>query len=198
MYYKEGNEYRMTDPAFTLPLTGLSEVAKRDRPTQLEEEVVNLFDELRNPLFRYILSFGLPVHDCEDIIQEVFLALFRHLQLRRSQQNLRGWVFRVAHNLSLKRRGVNQKSQERHDDSVCVEEQLASTLSVEEQLVFSERQNRLQAVFNSLPQEDRCCLQLRAEGLSYRDIAEILGVSLGSVAAYLTRSLDRLARADRR
>ena len=174
------------------------DLAQKDRPGSLENDVVSLFDELRSPLFRYILSFGLSTHDCEDIIQEVFLALFKHLQMGRSQQNLRGWIFRVAHNLSLKRRGANQKIQERHDDYVGIDEQLAASPSAEDQLVFAERQNRLLAVLDALPQEDRCCLQLRAEGMSYRDIAEILGISLGSVAAYLTRSLDRLARADRR
>jgi RNA polymerase sigma-70 factor (ECF subfamily) len=116
----------------------------------------------------------------------------------KSQQNLRGWIFRVAHNLSLKRYGANQKIQERHDSSVSVDEQLTNAPTVEDQLMFAEKQNRLMAVFEALPQEDRCCLQLRAEGLSYRDIAEVLGISLGSVASYLTRSLDRLSRADRR
>jgi RNA polymerase sigma-70 factor, ECF subfamily len=187
-----------TDPALALPLSGTPELADQERPTRLEEEVVSLFDELRSPLFRYILSFGLTVQDCEDVIQEVFLALFKHLQMGRSRQNLQGWVFRVAHNLSLKRRGANQKTQERQDDVANVEHQLDQAPSAEEQLVFHERQARLLAVYEALPQEDRCCLQLRAEGLSYRDISGILGISLGSVATYLTRSLNRLSRADRR
>jgi RNA polymerase sigma-70 factor, ECF subfamily len=38
---------------------------------------------------------------------------------------------------------------------------------------------------------------LRAEGLRYREIAQILGISLGSVSTFLTRSLAKLFRADR-
>ena len=56
---------------------------------------------------RYALSFGLPPHDAEEVIQEVFLSLFRHLRMGRSRRNLRGWLFRVAHNLALKRRMAN-------------------------------------------------------------------------------------------
>jgi RNA polymerase sigma-70 factor (ECF subfamily) len=71
-------------------------------PCELECEVMNFFEQYRNPLLRYVLSFGLPVHEAEEVTQEVFISLFRHLQLRRSRQNMQGWIFRVAHNLTLK------------------------------------------------------------------------------------------------
>src|ERR1700690_2838537 len=81
--------------------------ARSDRtaaPTAEEQLVIQLFDELRNRLLRYLLGFGLPAQDGEEVIQEVFLALLLHLQRGRSRQNLHGWIFRVAHNLGLKRR----------------------------------------------------------------------------------------------
>jgi RNA polymerase sigma-70 factor (ECF subfamily) len=42
--------------------------------------------------------------DGEDVVQDVFLEVFRHLQRGGSRLNLQGWLFRVAHNLALKRR----------------------------------------------------------------------------------------------
>src|ERR1700733_8691024 len=69
-----------------------------------EQVVVQLFDELRSPLLRYLHSLGLSAQDAEELVQDSFLALFEHLRLGRPRQNLRGWVFRVAHNLGLKRR----------------------------------------------------------------------------------------------
>src|SRR5580704_7726287 len=80
-----------------------------DRPSELELKVIELFDESRDSLLRYAISLGLSTSDGEEIIQEVFLALFRHLQLGRPASNLRGWLFRVAHNLALKRRNANYK-----------------------------------------------------------------------------------------
>ena len=52
--------------------------------------------------------------------------------------------------------------------------------------------------FARFPNHDQHCLRLRAEGLRYREIAEVLGMSLGAVSISLTRSLARLERADRR
>ena len=46
-----------------------------------------------------------------------------------------------------------------------------------------------------LPERDRRCLQLRAEGLKYREIARILGISLGAVSISLSRSLARMTSA---
>src|SRR5271169_2596972 len=83
--------------------------ARSEAPSEIESEVIRLFDQFRNPLLRYALSFGLSLHDGEEVTQEVFLALFRHLQLGRSRRNLRGWIFRVAHNLGLKQRSANHR-----------------------------------------------------------------------------------------
>jgi RNA polymerase sigma-70 factor, ECF subfamily len=169
------------------------------RASEIECEVISLFDQYRNSLFRYTLSFGLSVPDGEEITQEVFLALFRHLQLGRSRRNLRGWLFRVAHNLALKQRHANQRGQDKlNPDGAVAENQSDPSPNPEEQMLSRQRQTRLLAVLCALPEQDRCCLGLRAEGLRYREIAQVLGVSLGAVSISLTRSLARLMCADER
>jgi len=165
--------------------------------SRVEREVMELFDEYRNPLLRYSLSLGLPIHDAEEVIQEVFLALFRHLHLDRSRKNLRGWLFRVAHNLALKQRLSNQASLQRMGGNARLSEEHPDLApGPEEQMSTAQRRNRLEAVVQALPEKDQNCLRLRAEGLRYREIATVLGMSLGAVSISLARSLARLARAD--
>jgi RNA polymerase sigma-70 factor (ECF subfamily) len=62
----------------------------------------------------------------------------------------------------------------------------------------SQTQQRLLAVVDALPEQDRRCLFLRSEGLRYREIAAILGISLGAVSLSLARSLARIARSAKR
>ena len=160
----------------------------------LEEEVTGLFDQLGPSALRYLLTLGLSPHDAEEVIQEVFLALFQHLRNGRSRINIRGWIFRVSHNLGLKRCRSNRRE-------VLVDtfaDKLDQGLNPEEQAVGWQRQRRLLAVVGALPDQDKRCLYLRAEGLRYREIAEVLGVSLGAVALSLERSLTRLKNADSR
>jgi RNA polymerase sigma-70 factor (ECF subfamily) len=165
--------------------------------TQLEQEVVELFDSLRNPVLRYLLRVGLPVEDAEEIVQEVFLALFRHLHGGKARGNLRGWIFRVAHNLGLKRRAAMTRANNLGaiDESEMV---LDPSPNPEDQAASVQRHTRLLAVLNALPEQDRSCLHLRAEGLRYREIAEVLRISLGAVAASLARSMDRMTRVSER
>ena len=173
--------------------------ASSTMPSRIECEVMDLFEQFRNPLLRYVLSFGISVHDAEEITQEVFLSLFRHLQLGRSQRNLRGWIFRVAHNLALKLRYANRRWPDTTiSDWMTVERQPDPSPNPEEQVSSIQRQRRLLAVVDALPEEDQSCLRLRAEGLRYREIAAVLNISLGSVSISLTRSIARLMRADRR
>jgi len=186
----------------TRPLSELSpstagSVACRPEDSQIQSDVMGLYDQLRSPLLRYVLSFGISIHDGEEVTQEVFLALFRHLQMGKSRRNLRSWLFRVAHNLALKQRHANQKSLDRMElEPAVAAKQLDSSPSPEDQLSAIERRSRLLAVVEALPEEDQCCLRLRAEGLRYREISEVVGISLGAVSLSLTRSLARLIRAD--
>jgi hypothetical protein len=64
-------------------------------------QVVQLYDETRPSLMAYLSGLGLSVDEAEDIIQESFLRLVRHLANKREEENLRGWLFRVAHNLTM-------------------------------------------------------------------------------------------------
>jgi RNA polymerase sigma-70 factor, ECF subfamily len=166
-----------------------------EKTSEIECEVIDLFEQLRNPLLRYVISLGLSVQDGEEIIQEVFLALFRHLQGGKSRRNLRGWVFRVAHNLALRQRSANRRAQEMLDsDEAVVHRQADAAPNPEEQFASGQRLECIQAVLQALPEQDRCCLYLRAEGLRYREIAAALGISLGTVSMALTRSLARMGR----
>ncbi|MGC2398197.1 MAG: RNA polymerase sigma factor [Acidobacteriaceae bacterium] len=174
---------------FPAAVTGSSARSRED-----EREVIGLFEQFRNPLLRYVISLGLSVQDGEEVVQEVFLALFRHMQSGKPRQNLRGWVFRVAHNLGLKLRAANRKDAFRLDFGEA-ERQADTNPNPEEQVANSQRKQRLQAILRALPEQDRCCLYLRAEGLRYREIATTLGVSLGTVSIALTRSLARMKRA---
>jgi len=162
-----------------------------------EAELAGLFQRMRNPLLRYMLTFGITAHDGEEIVQEAFLALFKHLKAGKSDANLPGWIFRVCHNLSLKHIGrLHKRLAVVNLEFDWLGQHADSALNPEEQLAETQRREKLQAVLRALPEQDRYCLYLRAEGLRYREIAQVLEMSLGAVSISLARSLARFERAD--
>lgn len=156
--------------------------------------MVALFDRYRDPLLRYLSSFGVGFPDGEDIIQDAFLSLFRHLKLEKSRDNLPGWLFRVVHNMAVKRRDRIRRDLDGRAEVDTEDCAIAPDPSPEDDLVSHQTRQRMMAVVRALREQDRRCLYLRAEGLRYRDIAEVLNMSLGAVSLSLARSLARIAR----
>ena len=158
-----------------------------------EAEVLALFDRMRGPLLRYLLTLNIPISDGEEIVQEAFMALVRHLQAGKSRENLPGWLFRVVSNLALKarqrdRRDIGSRALAGDADFI-----IDSAPNPEEHAAEKQSRRHLWAVVEALPDRDRQCLFLRAEGLRYRGIADVLNISVGAVSLSLARSLARLA-----
>lgn len=172
---------------------------ERASQSPAQEEMVQLFDAVRVPLLRYLSAFPLNVSDSEDVVQEAFLSLFRSLQKGNQHHNLRGWLFQAAHHLALKKRQRSRKDPESSGFVASMEELVIDpALNPEDQFAFSQTQQRLLSVVRALPEQHRFCLYLRAEGLRYREIAGIAGMSLGAVSQSLGRSLALIARARER
>jgi RNA polymerase sigma-70 factor (ECF subfamily) len=187
-----------TSDSVIQPASLLVPLARPLDTAAVADEVLSCFDRFRDPLLRYVCGFGIPVADAEDLVQEVFLALFRHLQRGGSRENVPGWLFRVGHNLALKQR-TRQQRMLAYTRSLSFAGALADQVSdAERNLISAERRLRSAAVLRALPVRDRHCMHLYAEGLRYRDIARVLGISLGAVSKSLARAVARLQRAHER
>jgi len=166
------------------------------RTLRLEEQIAHLYDDLRLPLFRYLLCMRVIPEEAEEIIQESFLRLYKHLHAGGREDNLRGWVYRVAHNLSSTRR---RERRFLADTSADVWEQInlsASTSEAgpEEVLLRKERMMRLHREIGGLSELQQNCIRLRVEGFRYREIAQVLNVSASTVAGSLRHAIERLTR----
>jgi len=154
------------------------------------ESILAVHDELRQPLIRYLLSLGLSADESQDVAQEAFLRLHRHLVQGGPGQNLRAWLFRVAHNEARNR----QQTYERRFAAPMEEAaEPADAVTPEEAFLTKERRRRLSAAFKSLSQVQRACMRLRAEGLRYREIGEVLGLPTSTVADTIERAVRALA-----
>jgi RNA polymerase sigma-70 factor, ECF subfamily len=162
----------------------------------LEEKVTHHFERWRDPVNRYLVAvFGHP-GEAEDITQETFLQLYRSLDSGQDIGNVRAWVFRVAHNLALNRIKARQFVELLDDDNWAeLRHSLLNAGPTPEQRLLQEEQlNRLRASISRLTLQERECLHLRTKGMRYREIAEVLGLGLSTVAETLYRVIDKLRK----
>jgi RNA polymerase sigma-70 factor (ECF subfamily) len=154
-------------------------------------EATTLYQELRQPLLRYLSGLGLAPDEAQDVVQDTFLALHKHLANDGRQSNIRSWVFRVAHNRA---RNHQQSYAQRMGDSLDLAGDAASGAASPEQIALANEQaQRLDRAVRSLAAQERECLMLRAEGLRYREIAEVLGIPTSTVADIVAQTIKKLA-----
>lgn len=154
-------------------------------------EATNLYQELRQPLLRYLVCLGLSIDEAQDVVQDAFLGLHRHLASGAPNENIRSWLFRVAHNRARNR----QNSYDRRFSTPLdpTTHSGVDEATPEKALLEKEKFGRLGKAIRQLAEAERDCVLLRAEGLGYREIGEVLGVPTSTVADTVTRAIKKLA-----
>src|SRR5258708_180530 len=152
-------------------------------------EATNLYRELRKPLLRYLVCLGLSADEAQDVVQDAFLSLHRHLASDGSQVNIRSWLFRVAHNGARNR----QHSYDRRFGKPLDLDSIAVEATPEQVVLEKEKLHRLGKAILLLTESERECLLLRAGGLRYREIAEVLQIPTSTVGDTVDRAIKKLA-----
>lgn len=154
-------------------------------------EATTLYRELRKPLLRYLVCLGLSLDEAQDVVQDAFLGLHRHLSAGGPQENIRGWLFRVAHNHA---RNHQNSYDRRFRAPLDGETESAVDEATPERMVLErEKFRRLGQAMLLLTECERECLLLRAEGLRYREIGEVLDIPTSTVGDTVDRAIRKLA-----
>lgn len=159
----------------------------------LQAHVLELYDQLRGPVFRYLVCLGAGPDDADEIVQETFLRAYKHLRQGGETLNLRGWLFRVAHNIAInqlkKQRRLNTGTTEMVDVAFTIADPSPDAEAV---LLSGERLRHICAALKTLSPQERQCVNLRSEGLRYREIADVMGIGVSTVADSLRRAITKL------
>ena len=168
--------------------------SKLSDPSAIRQHIINLYDDLKPSLYAYLCTLGVSSDQAEDVIQEAFLRLVRYRFEVSTHENLRAWLFRVAHNLSMDvhrfHRRWSSSITERTD--TVIRHRLDPGPTPEQQVILEERMQRFENAFAQLTPKQRQCVLLRAEGFRYREIALTLGVSVQRVGELMQRSISLL------
>ncbi len=154
-------------------------------------EATTLYQELRQPLLRYLAGLGLSREESQDVVQDAFVSLHKHLSAGGSQANIRSWLFRVAHNRA--RNAQTSYSQRMAEPLDRVFDAASTAANPEQSVLARERLQRLHDAVRLLAGEERECLMLRAEGLRYREIGEVLDIPTSTVSDVVDRAVRKLA-----
>ena len=149
-------------------------------------------------------GFVTSYHEAEDLAQDVFVELYESLPGFRKESKLSTWIYRIAVNKSLNH--LRKKKREasifnlnifHRGDGNDTSFQIVSTDNTEADysIVLSENKRLLKEAINKLPENQRVAIILsKYQDLSYKEIAEVMDVSISSVESLLFRAKTNLRK----
>lgn len=159
-----------------------------------EQLVSELFEQFRVRIYRYVLVLSGSPEEAEEVTQESFLRLYRALSGGTRVEEPQFWLFRVAHNLIINRqkRARFERSYDFATWDMIAANRTDPSPNPEQDVIQREKYEGVRSGLARLTDQERRILHLRAEGLRYRQIAEVLGIGKSSVAEILHHGIDKL------
>jgi RNA polymerase sigma-70 factor (ECF subfamily) len=177
-----------------------TDTAVRERQERLEAEALTHLDAL----YRTALRLSRSPQDAEDLVQETYLNAFRSLDRFEEGTNLRAWLFRILNNafISQYRRRKRRPSSSIEDvteyylyDHLVEGGAAPRTENPEQEVLDKIGDEAVLRALEDLPVEFRQVeLLADVEGFSYREIADILNIPIGTVMSRLYRARRRLQK----
>jgi RNA polymerase sigma-70 factor (ECF subfamily) len=133
-------------------------------------------------LYWHIRKIVLNHEDADDVLQNTFIKVFRHIEGFNGDSKIYSWMYRIATNESIS--FLNKKAKHLHVDMKTLQEQSVDNLRADVFFDGDEIQLKLQKAIISLPQKQQQVFTMKYfEDLKYDEISEILGTSVGALKA---------------
>lgn len=162
-----------------------------------ESGLAALLDRYQSRVYRLVLSITKSAEDAEEVLQDVFLSVYRKITSFDGRSAFGTWLYRIAVNaalMKLRGRGPLHDSIEAHLPQFTEDGRHARlivdwTQGAEDRLLQKERVRLVRQAIEALPPDYRAVVVLRdLEGLSNEEVAEVLGTSLLAIKARLHRA----------
>ena len=153
-----------------------------------------LTDRYKNVLYNFVCRYIGDMSAAEEVTQEVFLRIYRTASNFKVIKNVKvsTWIFKIAYNLSMNELKRRKRYLRLLNDHAC-EKDMPDRTQAQEAIENRELIEAVMSQLSLIPENQRAALLLRVnQGLSYREISEVLDVSVSSVEMLIFRARSHL------
>ncbi len=159
-----------------------------------QEALKEIFDKYHKKVYRIAFGVVRQREEALDIVQEVFIKLFHSIRNFKGRSHFYTYLYRMTMNTAIDHtRKTGKQSVSSLDEEGSFEPSDAVEKGPERILLQKELEERVKRAMDKLPAEQKAALIFRdVEGLSYQEIAEAMGSTIGTVMSRLHYGRKRL------
>lgn len=186
----------MNDASYNMISTLAIDAPVPGSRNQLAYKVEAIYDDCYHDLLRYLMLTGCDGTDANDFLQEAFLRMVQQLKQGKSIKTPKFWLLRVLRNIRCDEHNYTSRflAVDADDLELIVNRRAGEHPNPEVAALTRERYERVRTAMASLTERQYQCILLRASGLKLREIAEVVGISVVTVAEACGRAMEKLGR----
>lgn len=166
------------------------EGAQASKPLETPTGLLADYLAVKSSLKQYLMRFFVRGQDVEDVLQETYLRAFQAEQ-RQTIRSPKSFLYKVGKNLALTEKSAKASQLMMYVGDFDALSVLDTTLSIEDSLDIEQRIRALNQVIQALPPQCRRVLIMRKVfGLSHKEVARRLKISVKTVEQHLTKGLQ--------
>jgi RNA polymerase sigma-70 factor (ECF subfamily) len=159
------------------------EILSKFREDTTRSEAFNLLlIKYQQKIYWHIRRMVINHDDADDLVQDVFIKIWKNLPGFRNDAQLYTWMYRIATNECIT--FLNKKKQKNNIPLDDVDYELADTLSSSDQFTGDQIQKKLQQAILTLPDKQRLVFNMKYfDDMKYEEMSDVLGTSVGALKA---------------
>jgi RNA polymerase sigma-70 factor (ECF subfamily) len=159
------------------------EILSKFREDTTRNEAFNLLlKKYQQKIYWHIRRMVINHDDADDLVQDVFIKIWKNLPGFRNDAQLYTWMYRIATNECIT--FLNKKKQKNNVSLDDVDYELADTLSSSDQFTGDQIQKKLQQAILTLPDKQRLVFNMKYfDDMKYEEMSDVLGTSVGALKA---------------
>ena len=166
-------------------------IAQLLNPKTQNEAFKKLLLDYQKPIYYHIRNIVLNHDDADDVVQNTFVKVFKHLSKFKGESKLFSWIYRIATNEAIT--FINNKANRNGMSNDELKMKLVDNLVSDTYFDGDAVQLKLQKAILSLPKKQQLVFRMKyLEEIKYEDLSEMLGTSVGALKASYFHAVKKI------
>ena len=166
-------------------------IAQLLNPKTQNEAFKKLLLDYQKPIYYHIRNIVLNHDDADDVVQNTFVKVFKHLSKFKGESKLFSWIYRIATNEAIT--FINNKANRNGMSNDELKMKLVDNLVSDTYFDGDAVQLKLQKAILSLPEKQQLVFRMKYfEEIKYEDLSEMLGTSVGALKASYFHAVKKI------